>query len=449
MLWTDSLKLLKFELFLIRRYSEVSSQHGWAHAHLGPHAPKETAWGLRVLDEGVTSSLNFLCHADVIATFLAGRWGLGHQFWVRSFTCWCWHLCHLVHFSNSRSFVSVIHPISTSCWGWIIFWVPAVHVWQLSVAWLVDTCPLDAGVWGDCCETVLECTHKLRSHNWGYLRTLRKGMSNEWLPYKSLQSFLLVLEMFQSSGCTSTKKLNRRKIQRMLMTHERQSCVQSGGKTFALWLSMKGRIASTGLWCWCGGMLSQLGLCYAFVCSILYHWRLLALMMGLESAWIRQSTFALALLESAFLSIQMCKLHAKLGFARSSTRGWSAWCGNNGNSWGWPKVASQLQSAVHSLCAEDRSSSLLLLTTDWDKLKQHALCGTNQEWTSLLPLIAVVLIGTMPPMHPCPILMTWSKSGVIIRCFARVRCSLGLWPTFKGSLLQGVARALFAGHCAT
>ena len=124
---------------------EVSSQYGWAHAHLGAHAPKEIAWGLRVLDEGVTwvtSSLYLVWHAEVIATFLAGRWGLGHQFWVRSFKCWSWHLCNFVHFSNSPSFVSVIHPSSSSCWGWTIFWVPAVHVWQLSVAWLIDTCPL-------------------------------------------------------------------------------------------------------------------------------------------------------------------------------------------------------------------------------------------------------------------------------------------------------------------
>lgn len=159
----------------------------------------------------VTSSLHLVWHAEVIATFLAGRWGLGHQFWVRSFKCWSWHLCNLVNFSNFPSFVSVIHPSSSSCWGWTIFWVPAVHVWQLSVAWLIDTCPLDADVWGDCCELVLECTHKLCTHNWGYLRTLRKGMSNEWLPYKSLQSFLLVLEMLRS-GCTSRQNLTGRRF---------------------------------------------------------------------------------------------------------------------------------------------------------------------------------------------------------------------------------------------
>ena len=90
--------------------------------------------------------LHLVWHAEVIATFLAGRWGLGHQFWVRSFKCWSWHLCNLVNFSNFPSFVSVIHPSSSNCWGWTIFWVPAVHVWQLSVAWLIDTCPLDADV---------------------------------------------------------------------------------------------------------------------------------------------------------------------------------------------------------------------------------------------------------------------------------------------------------------
>ena len=84
-----------------------------------------------------------------------------------------------------------------------------------------------------------------------------------------------------------------------------------------------------------------------------------------DVSWICMNLLEYLCFRSSWICVPFnsyVQIHAKLGFARSSTRGWSAWCGNNGNSWGWLKVASQLESAVHSLCAEDRSSSFLLLT---------------------------------------------------------------------------------------